>query len=244
MFNMEKAIAGWRQQMRSSGLKDSDALYELESHLRDEIQQQMQVGLRPQQAFEAALTCIGGAQALNTEFAKLRRAHVDFLARLKRLLLGGFLRSLAVPPLSAFTPNAQQTLELARAEAPRLNHDFIGTEHVLLGLLDSPSGTLANIMRRMGIDAETVRHEVAALIGPGLPAQRVAATIPFTPRAIRALSLAASEAEALKQAQVSPEHILLGLLKEGEGVAALVLRKLGVDINQLQEAISQGPENQ
>ena len=142
--------------------------------------------------------------------------------------------------MSAFTPNAQKTLELARAEAPRLNHDFIGTEHVLLGLLNSPAGIVPNIMRRMGVDAETVRQEIAALIGPGLPAERVAAAIPYTPRAIRALSLAVGEAEALKQPHVSPEHILLGLLKEGEGVAALVLRKLGVDFNKLQKAIKAG----
>ena len=145
-FNLEKAIADWRRQMQSAGLKNSDALNELESHLREEIQQQMQAGLAAQQAFEAAATHIGGAQALNTEFAKLRRTHMDFLARLKRFLLRGFLPNPALPPLSAFTPNAQQTLELARAEAPRLNHDFIGTEHVLLGLLNSPAGIIPDIM--------------------------------------------------------------------------------------------------
>jgi ATP-dependent Clp protease ATP-binding subunit ClpC len=160
------------------------------------------------------------------------------LAKLKRFMLTGFGgSSLAPPPLSAFTPGAQQTLELARAEAPRLNHDFIGTEHVLLGLLNSPSSIIPNIMGRMGVNADTVREEIATLIGPGLPAQRVAATIPFTPRAIRALSLAAGEAEARKESQVSPEHILLGLLQEGEGVAALVLRKLGADIKRTQEAV-------
>src|SRR5437868_1071458 len=119
MFNLEKAIADWRQPIRSAGLTDRDALQELESHLRDEIEQQIQAGLTPQRAFDAAVMRIGGPQVLNTEFAKLRRAHVDFLARLKRFVLGGFRPSLALPPLSAFTPNAQQTLELARAEAPR-----------------------------------------------------------------------------------------------------------------------------
>jgi len=239
-FNLEKAIADWRRQMQSAGLKNSDALNELESHLREEIQQQMQAGLAAQQAFEAAATHIGGAQALNTEFAKLRRTHMDFLARLKRFLLRGFLPNPALPPLSAFTPNAQQTLELARAEAPRLNHDFIGTEHVLLGLLNSPAGIIPDIMRRMGVDAETVRKEIEVLIGPGVPAQRVAAAIPYTPRAIRALSLAMGEAEAQQQPHVSPEHILLGLLKEGEGVGAIVLKKLGVDLKKMQEAIKAG----
>src|SRR4051812_3459920 len=231
MFNLETEMAAWRQQMQSAGFRDSDVLQELESHLRDEIQQQMQAGLTPQQAFEAAVTRIGGPRALNTEFGKLRHARVDFLTRIKRFLLRGYVPAQVLPPLSTFTPNAQQTLELARAEAPRLNHDFIGTEHVLLGLLNSPASIVPNIMRRMGVDTETVRQEIAALIGPGLPAQRVAATLPYTPRAIRALSLAAGEAEALKQTHVTPEHILLGLLKEGSGVAAVVLRKLGVDFN-------------
>src|SRR5947199_8365658 len=107
--------------------------------------------------------------------------------------------SIALPSLSTFTSSAQQTLELARAEAPRMNHDFIGTEHVLLGLLGSQSGILTNIMRRMGIDAHTVRKEIETLVGPGLPAQRVAAEIPYTPRATRALALADAEAEALQQ---------------------------------------------
>src|SRR4051812_42082275 len=89
MFDIEKAISDWRRQMRAAGIKNDDALNELESHLRDEIQQQTQAGLTPQQAFEAAVTRIGGPQALNTEFTKLRRAHVDFLAKLKRFLLMG-----------------------------------------------------------------------------------------------------------------------------------------------------------
>ncbi len=103
---------------------------------------------------------------------------------------------------------------------------------MLLGLLKSQSGIVSNVMRRLGVEFETIRAEIEKVIGPGMPAQRVAANIPYTPRATRALALAAKEAEDLNQAQVSPEHIFLGLIKEGEGVAAIVLRNLGVDISR------------
>jgi ATP-dependent Clp protease ATP-binding subunit ClpC len=113
-----------------------------------------------------------------------------------------------------------------------LNHDFIGTEHVLLGLLKSQSGIVPNVMGRLGVEFDSIRAEIEKVIGPGLPAHRVAANIPYTPRATRALALAAKEAEGLNQAQVSPEHIFLGLIKEGTGVAAVVLNNLGVDIGR------------
>jgi hypothetical protein len=235
MFDLERAIADWRRQMVAGGLKRAEALDELESHLREDIQQQIQSGLATQAAFESAVERIGGARSLKTEFAKIGHTRLGFLSKLKGFLMGS--GSVALPPLSAFTSNAQQSLELARAEAPRLNHDFIGTEHVLLGLLGAQSGILTNIMRRMGIDTHIVRKEIETLVGPGLPAQRVAAEIPYTPRATRALALAVAEAEALQQAEVCPEHIFLGLIKEGEGVAGLVLRKMGVDIKMAREEI-------
>jgi hypothetical protein len=235
MFDLEKAIADWRQQLGTGGLSKGEALDELESHLRDDVQRQIRAGLTPQQAFETAVERIGGAQALKTEFAKINRPPMGFLVRLKAFLLGS--RNVAMPPLTAFNPQAQQTLELARAEAPRLNHDFIGTEHVLLGLLNSQSSIVANVMRKIGVDSETVRKEIEILIGPGFPAKRVATQIPFTPRASRALALAAGEAEGMQQQQVSPEHIFLGLVKEGEGLAAVVLRKLGVDLGRTRDEI-------
>jgi hypothetical protein len=236
MFSLEKAMGQWRQQMAATGIKKGEALDELESHLRDDIQQQTRAGLTARQAFETAVERIGGATALKTEFAKLSRPQMSFLAKLKAFLLGS--RDLAMPPLNAFNPQAQQTLEFARAEAPRLNHDFIGTEHVLLGLLNSQSSLVSNVMRKMGVDTETVRKEIQILIGPGVAAQRVTAQIPFTPRAKRALALAVGEAEALQQKQVSPEHIFLGLIKEGQGVAAIVLKKLGVDIGRTREELA------
>jgi hypothetical protein len=230
MFDVERAIREWRQRMSAAGVKTEEILNELESHLRDDIEQELRSGLSSQEAFEIAAERIGGAHQLKGEFAKINRTGSEILRRLKEFLMG--TRAVKLPPLSAFTPNAQRTLELARAEAPRLNHDFIGTEHVLLGLLKSQSGIVPNVMRRLGVGSETIRAEIEKTIGPGLTAQRVAAEIPFTPRATRALALAVKEAEGLDQTQVSPEHIFLGLIKEGEGVAAVVLRNLGVDISR------------
>jgi hypothetical protein len=230
MFELEKAIKEWRQQMIAAGVKTEEILNELESHLREDVEQEMRAGLSPQQAFEFAAERIGGAQQLKGEFAKVSRTGGEILGRLKEFLMG--ISEVKLPPLSAFTSNAQQTLELARAEAPRLNHDFIGTEHVLLGLLKSQTNIVPSVMRRLGVESETVRTEIEKVIGSGLPGHRVGADIPYTPRATRALALAVKEAEGLHQTQVRPEHIFLGLIKEGEGVAALVLRNLGVDIGR------------
>jgi hypothetical protein len=216
--------------MIAAGVKSNEVLNELESHLRDEIDQQTRAGLPPQQAFETAIERMGRGQALKREFEKMGVTKMDLLRKLKQFLLGS--KDIAPPDLNALTPLAQQSLEFARAEAPRLNHDFIGTEHVLLGLLKSQSGIVPNVMRRLGVEFEAIRCEIEKIIGPGLTLPRVAAEIPYTPRATRALALAVKEAEDLNQTQVSPEHIFLGLIKEGEGVAAIVLKNLGVDISR------------
>jgi hypothetical protein len=229
MFDLEKAIADWRQQMMAAGVSNSEALNELESHLRDDIEQEMRTGSSSQQAFELAAQKMGEAHQLKGEFAKVNRPNSGILRKLKEFILG---RSVADNSTIAYAPAAQQSLELARQEAPLLNHDFIGTEHVLLGLLKSQSGIVPNVMRRLGVEFEAIRTEIEKVIGPGMPAQRVAANIPYTPRATRALALAAKEARDLNQTQVSPEHIFLGLIKEGSGVAAVVLKNLGVDIDR------------
>jgi hypothetical protein len=228
MFNLEEAIKEWRRQMMDAAVKSAE-VNELESHLREDVEQEIRKGLSPQQAFERAIERIGGAHQLKGEFAKVNHPRSDILRRLKEFVLGR--RVIELPPI-VFAPAAQQTLEFARAEAPLLNHDFIGTEHVLLGLLKSQSGVVANVMRRLGVEFGAIRAEIEKIIGPGLPARRVAANIPYTPRATRALALAAEEAKELNQAQISPEHIFLGLIKEGEGVAAIVLQNLGVDISR------------
>ena len=131
--------------------------------------------------------------------------------------------------MSNFTPRAQQVLALARKEADRFNHNFVGTEHLLLGLIKLGQGVAVNVLQKMGLDLDTVRLEVEKQVGTG-PDQKQVGNIPYTPRVKKVLSLAAKEAKALAHTYVGTEHILLGLLREGEGVAARVLKNLDVDI--------------
>src|SRR5690242_15672381 len=138
--------------------------------------------------------------------------------------------------MNNFTPRAQQVLALARKEADRFNHNFVGTEHLLLGLIRLGQGTAVTVLRKMGFDLGTVRAEVEKLVGTG-PDQKMIGTIPYTPRVKKVLSLAAKEAKALNHTYVGTEHILLGLLHEGDGVAARVLKNMDVDIEQTREAI-------
>ncbi len=135
-----------------------------------------------------------------------------------------------------FTPRAQQVLALARKEADRFNHNFVGTEHLLLGLIKLGQGVAVNVLQKMGLDLETVRMEVEKQVGTG-PDQKVIGNIPYTPRVKKVLSLAAKEAKALNHTYVGTEHILLGLLREGDGVAARVLKSLDVDIEQTRQEI-------
>jgi len=138
--------------------------------------------------------------------------------------------------MNNFTPRAQQVLALARKEADRFNHNFVGTEHLLLGLIKLSSGVAVNVLQKMGLDLETVRLEVEKQVGTGGD-QKVAGNIPYTPRVKKVLSLAAKEAKALTHSYVGTEHILLGLLREGDGVAARVLKNLDIDIEQTRQEI-------
>jgi ATP-dependent Clp protease ATP-binding subunit ClpC len=138
--------------------------------------------------------------------------------------------------LNNFTPRAQQVLALARKEADRLNHNFLGTEHLLLGLIKLGQGVAVNVLQRLGLDMETVRLEVEKKVGTG-PDQKVIGNIPYTPRVKKVLSLAAKEAKALNHTYVGTEHILLGLLREGDGVAARVLKDLDIDIEQARQEV-------
>ena len=135
-----------------------------------------------------------------------------------------------------FTPRAQQVLALARKEADRFNHSFVGTEHLLLGLINLGQGVAVNVLQKMGLDLETVRLEVEKQVGTG-PDQKLAGNIPYTPRVKKVLELSKKEAKALHHTYVGTEHILLGLLREGEGVAARVLRNLDIDIDQCRQEI-------
>src|SRR5215472_92385 len=127
-----------------------------------------------------------------------------------------------------FTPRAQEVLALALKEAKRLNHAYVGTEHLLLGLIKLGQGVAVNVLQRMGLDLERVRTEVEKHVGPH-PDAKVVGNIPSSPRVKKVLALAGKEAEALKHSYVGTEHILLGLLREDEGIAARVLKSLEVD---------------
>src|SRR6476660_6292809 len=130
--------------------------------------------------------------------------------------------------MNDFTPRAQQVLALASKEAERFNHNYVGTEHLLLGLIKLGQGVAVNVLQKMGLDLERVRMEVEKHVGSP-PEIRMIGNIPYTPRVKKVLALAAKEAQALNHSCVGTEHILLGLLREGEGVAARVLKSLEVD---------------
>jgi ATP-dependent Clp protease ATP-binding subunit ClpA len=138
--------------------------------------------------------------------------------------------------LANFTPRAQQVLALARREADRFHHNFVGTEHLLLGLIRLGQGVAVNVLQKLGLDLETVRLEVEKQVGTG-PEQKMLGNIPYTPRVKKVLALAQKEARALNHTYVGTEHILLGLLREGDGVAARVLNNLDVDIEQTWQEI-------
>ena len=131
--------------------------------------------------------------------------------------------------MNNFTPRAQQVLALARKEADRFNHNYIGTEHVLLGLIKLGQGVAVSVLQRMGLDLESVRMEVEKEVGTG-PDQQSSTNIPYTPRVKKVLALANKEAKQLNHSYVGTEHLLLGLLREGEGMAARVLTSLKIDL--------------
>jgi hypothetical protein len=276
MFNLDDAISEWRQQLAARGLKTLDVLNELESHLREDVDQRTRSGLSVEQAFEAAVQQMGPGGVLKTEFEKVGKSQQRLRRNLKGIccgVLAGFIvlissySSFNLGPtfgagvlfffavgFAAFsvwgwryatqveigfanlTPGARQTLELAREEAPRMHHNFVGTEHVLLGLTRLDTGIVANVMKRLGVNRELVVREVEELV-LDFPAQEAVANIPYTPRVKKALLLAAKEAQARKHDHIGSEDIFLGLVLEGSGIAARALKKLGVQIERTREAI-------
>ncbi len=138
--------------------------------------------------------------------------------------------------MNNFTPRAQQVLALARKEADRFGHNYVGTEHLLLGLIKLGQGVAVNVLERMGLDLDTVRVEVEKQVGSS-SGQKTTGNIPYTPRVKKVLALANKEAKGLNHSYVGTEHLLLGLLREGEGVAAMVLKSLDVDIQRTRNEI-------
>ena len=136
-----------------------------------------------------------------------------------------------------FTDRASRVVVLAQEEAKLLNHNYIGTEHILLGLIHEGDGVAAKALEQLGISLDAVLAQVQDMIGTG--SQQTTGHIPFTPRAKKALELSLREALQLGHNYIGTEHILLGLIREGEGVAAQVLVKLGADLNRVRQQVIQ-----
>jgi ATP-dependent Clp protease ATP-binding subunit ClpC len=134
-----------------------------------------------------------------------------------------------------FTDRARRVIVLAQEEARLLDHDYIGTEHILLGLIREREGVAAQALESLGISLEAVRAEVEQVIGRGQTTP--GPQIPFTPRSKKVLELSLREARSLGHDYIGTEHILLGLIREGEGVAAQVLVKLGADLQRTREQV-------
>ena len=134
-----------------------------------------------------------------------------------------------------FTDRARRVVVLAQEEARRLNHNYIGTEHILLGLIQEGEGHAAKALEELNINIDSVRSEVVEIIGEGQ--QSPSGHIPFTPRAKKVLELSLREALQLGHNYIGTEHILLGLIREGEGVAAQVLKKLGAELSQVRQTV-------
>ncbi|MBT3467895.1 MAG: ATP-dependent Clp protease ATP-binding subunit [Opitutae bacterium] len=139
--------------------------------------------------------------------------------------------------MNNFTPRAQQVLALARKESDRFHHNYVGTEHLLLGLIHLGQGVAVNVLVKMGLDLDTVRAEVEKQVASTGGEDKPSGNIPYTPRVKKVLALASKEAKALSHSYVGTEHILLGLLREGEGVASTVLRSLNIDIERCRHEI-------
>jgi ATP-dependent Clp protease ATP-binding subunit ClpC len=152
-------------------------------------------------------------------------------------IFGGstFQKILEQIPLQRFTQKAIQAIELAQNESRRLGHDFVGTEQILLGLISEGSGVAAQVLRSFGVNFETARMEVEKCIGRGRGS--TLAEIPFTPRAKQVLEFSSELASQMGQNHINTEHLLLGILREGNGLAVRVLENLRVDLHHLEQQL-------
>jgi len=135
-----------------------------------------------------------------------------------------------------FTERARKVILLAKEEAKRFNHDYIGTEHILLGLVREGEGVAAVVLQKMGLSLQRIRLEVEKIVKAG-PSTLISGDIPFTPKAKKVIELSGEEARSLGHNYIGTEHILLGLIKEGEGVASQTLVNLGLDMDKVRQEI-------
>ena len=154
-----------------------------------------------------------------------------------RSLIGKFVGGIesATGPFKRFTVQARQVVVRGQEEARALGHDYMGTEHLLLGLLNEGEGVAAQALRQAGIALDGVRAEIVEIVGHGEDPPQ--GRIPFTPRAKKVMELALRESLQLRHNSLGTEHILLGLIREGDGLAAQILVKLGADLKQLRNAV-------
>ncbi|KAF8390733.1 hypothetical protein HHK36_025260 [Tetracentron sinense] len=179
-----------------------------------------------------------GLRGFNALDATVRSGH-DFHSKVAAAISaprGKASRGVAVAMFERFTEKAIKVIMLAQEEARRLGHNFVGTEQILLGLIGEGTGIAAKVLKSMGINLKDARVEVEKIIGRG--SGFVAVEIPFTPRAKRVLELSLEEARQLGHNYIGSEHLLLGLLREGEGVAARVLENLGADPSNIRTQAS------
>jgi hypothetical protein len=234
MFNLEQSISQWRRQMQSAGVKNAEILDELEGHLREDVARRMQSGEREEQAFSRSVQDFGQASALKIEFAKLGGKKWRWIRKAKGIIAGALV---PVPDLSTFTPHALRTLELAQLEAPRLHHGFVGTEHVLLGLLALEEGALPNVLKRLGVDRKSLKQQIENWIST-FPTSQIPGPLPYTPRVQKSFRLAAKEAKRSKHLCIAAEHLFLGLLLEGDGVAGRILKNLHLSPETIRKEIA------
>lgn len=140
------------------------------------------------------------------------------------------------PAVPNFSPRSKRVLLLARKEAERLNHNFVGTEHLLLGLLSFSQATAVKVLTRCGISVDTIRVEVMKHGGAG-PEGKTIGNVAYTPRVKKVLALAVKESRALNHTRVGTEHLLLGFLREGDSLGARILRNLGLGLEKAREEI-------
>src|SRR4249919_4153871 len=137
-----------------------------------------------------------------------------------------------------FTDRARKVMQLANQEAQRFNHEYIGTEHILLGLVKEGSGVAANVLKNLDVDLRKIRLEVERIVQPGAGGDQVVmGRLPHTPRAKKVIEYSIEEARNLNHNYVGTEHLLLGLLREQEGVAAQVLMNLGLKLEDVREEV-------